>query len=547
MTARIVCFLSLILLQLCCNQSPGHNHDHDDGPDPISVTIFRPKLELFMEYPPLVAGQSAKFLAHFSVLVTGEPIKAGEFEFEARKGNSQPVIAKLTAPKRDGLYIPEITFQSAGEYEAKILVSGPQVTDEIPLGKLIVYADEKAMRTAIAAEPESPEPPNAVPFLMEQQWKIGMLLDTVSERPFVERLLCAGEIVAPIDRSAIISTPTTGRLMAPPGEKLPRPGTPIKAGQLLAIVEPATPIMNETATYALELRTRAVDIQRDINDALAHIEFAKREYERLKGLQEAGSSSSREMFEVERNMALAQSQYNAAIAMKAKYDQAANQLNIFLEAANKPSADSKSDDPLRVRLTAPISGQIVAAANVDGEQLDQHDEIFRIVDLDRAWVTSRVSEFDLARIPSTPNAVVVPNAYPDKRIDVLASGGHLVYFGSVIDPASRTIPLTFEIPNSDGTLRVGMLADVLVETKRTEKAVAIPEQSIVMDNSNPVAFVLLTGELFQKRELTLGIRDAGFVEVRSGLIVGEKVVSRGAYAVKLSALSGSSFGPGHVH
>ena len=68
-----------------------------------------------------------------------------------------------------------------------------------------------------------------------------------------------------------------------------------------------------------------------------------------------------------------------------------------------------------------------------------------------------------------------------------------------------------------------------------------------MDNGRPVAFVLLSGETFQKRVLELGIRDGRFVEVKSGLKEGERVVTKGAYLVKLASASPASFGAGHAH
>jgi multidrug efflux pump subunit AcrA (membrane-fusion protein) len=58
---------------------------------------------------------------------------------------------------------------------------------------------------------------------------------------------------------------------------------------------------------------------------------------------------------------------------------------------------------------------------------------------------------------------------------------------------------------------------------------------------------MLEGETFQRREVTLGIRDNGWIEVVSGVAEGERVATRGAYAIKLASLSPASFGHGHGH
>jgi membrane fusion protein, heavy metal efflux system len=92
-----------------------------------------------------------------------------------------------------------------------------------------------------------------------------------------------------------------------------------------------------------------------------------------------------------------------------------------------------------------------------------------------------------------------------------------------------------------------MLADVTITTERTSAPVAIPLAALVSEQGRPTAYVMLAGELFQKRELTLGLRDEGFVEVRGGLAAGERVATRGANSVRLAALSPASFGHGHAH
>ena len=54
-------------------------------------------------------------------------------------------------------------------------------------------------------------------------------------------------------------------------------------------------------------------------------------------------------------------------------------------------------------------------------------------------------------------------------------------------------------------------------------------------------------EAFQRRDLEVGIRDNGFVQVVSGIKEGERVATKGPYAVKLSSLAPAAFGHGHGH
>ncbi len=125
--------------------------------------------------------------------------------------------------------------------------------------------------------------------------------------------------------------------------------------------------------------------------------------------------------------------------------------------------------------------------------------------------------------------------------------GALVSTGRIVEPETRTVPIRYEVTNPDGLFRAGMFVDVSLETGSVVDAVAVPTDSIVMDGGLPVAFVLVHGEAFQKRVLELGLRDGSFAEVLSGIEQGERVVTDGAYLVKLAAVSPASFGHGHTH
>ena len=55
------------------------------------------------------------------------------------------------------------------------------------------------------------------------------------------------------------------------------------------------------------------------------------------------------------------------------------------------------------------------------------------------------------------------------------------------------------------------------------------------------------GESFQRRPLTIGVRSLGWAGVREGLAAGERVVTQGAYEIKLTSASGAIPKHGHVH
>ena len=545
---------------------PGADHGYGEGedPDPINVTLFTSKVQLFLEYPHLAPGIHASFLAHVTVLATGEPVRSGSLTFGLAGPDGTKQDLTLDAPKRDGLFVPEWEAGAPGTYRLRLIVDSPQVQDTIDVGELIVHADEDAAFHAAEAAAE-PDPPDLVQFLLEQQWKIGTLYERVSERTLVHRLALPGQIVAPQGASAVVSPPFAGRLLRPPNGRLPRIGDHVEAGQTLAMIEPQLPateivqlsanraqvqaLETELALRELDLDTKALEVDRSIIQSEARLEFARRAMDRAVQLREKGVGTDQQYDEATQSLRLAEAEHDAAKAMKRSYDHARERLvALRLKALPAEGEAGSSSSAYQMPLVAPIAGEIVSVQHIEGEHLDAQQEVFRIVNIEHVWVEADISEFDLAELAENPGATMTLPAYPDRSFDILnGGGGRLVNIASIVDSETRTLSVVYEMPNPEGLFRAGMFANVYLETRTATNVVALPEKAIVKDSGRPTAYVLIDGENFQRRELELGVRDNGFVEVKGGVAEGERVVTKGAYVIKLASLSPASFAHGHGH
>jgi multidrug efflux pump subunit AcrA (membrane-fusion protein) len=551
--------VSLILLVVAglpalggCNRtSPA---EESGAADPVSLTLFTPKVELFMEYPPLVRGEPAKFVSHFTVLATGEPVRSGTLTFEGVGDGGQTVTFKADQPARDGLFTPIHAFDAPGRYRARYLLDSPQVRETVEMGELVVHANRAAAAAGSGGEAE-PDPPGAVTFLMEQQWKISMLLEQVGRRTLTERIHVTAQVMPVQSASAVVSAPVSGRLLLPGSGRLPLVGDKVQRGEILGYIEPAMPATDAAQFGAnqMELALRSMEIERALRQAKIRLDFATRALNRAEELRPTRVISERQYDEARQNVELARAENEAALEMKRRFDAIVGTLaghrSVEASGPSVPSRPGEAAEPVRATqlpLRCPIDGRIVECRHVEGEQLDALQQVFRVVDLERMWVVGQVSEFDLARLPAAPGATLMLPSVPGRSFDILAEGGRMLHIGVMIDPQTRTVPIRYEIPNREGLFRGDMLADLYIETRRAIDCPAVPGEAVVMENGRPVVFVLLEGELFEKREIEMGVRDAGFVEVKGGVSEGERVVTRGAYAIKLSLLSGG-FGPGHVH
>jgi multidrug efflux pump subunit AcrA (membrane-fusion protein) len=536
--------------------SAGPDHHADDGPEPVSVTLFTSKVLLFMEYPQLVQGEPAAFLAHFSVLVTGEPVRSGTMTLEATGPDGTIEVVKAEAPARPGIFIPEHAFKSQGTYQVRLILDSPQVRDTVELGEMTVHPTAQAAHAA-AHQAAGEDPPDAVSFLMEQQWKVGTLLSQVDRRSLTRRLRLPGEITARPNAAAFVSAPVSGRPLPPPSGELPTVGDYVAAGQVLAFIEPPLPATEAAALSAtetelilrgLDLTVKGLEVERDLRQAEARLDFAQRAFARIEVLMEKGVGSDQQYDNAWQQLQLAKAEHDAARSLMGSYEASAAKLAGLQEQMEARAVlPDGSGTIMQMPLFAPISGQIVARAAVQGEHVEALEVVCEIVNLERVWVVGRLSEFDLNELPDTPNATFRLPAFPDRSFDVEAMGGEYIGVGVRVDEQTRTVPIRFDCPNPGDTFRAGMVADVFLTTRSAVDCLAVPEEAIVRDNEHSLIYVMLEGETFQRREVELGIRDNGWIQVVSGVSEGERVATRGAYAIKLAALSPASFGHGHGH
>jgi RND family efflux transporter MFP subunit len=377
---------------------------------------------------------------------------------------------------------------------------------------------------------------------MEAQWKVRLLLAQAQPRTLLRRLTIPAQARLPEGAEAEVAPMVAGRLLAPAKGRMPVSGERVEAGQELASVEPALGAADlaQLQALALEFDLKALEVERASSDAAARLEFAVRDLERIRRLRESGLSTQQQLDEAERDLALAQTESESARSTKAALDRLVAQ-----RAARGAEGGLLS---MRFPLPAPLRGILVAGGRVEGESVDPDDVLFRILDSSRIWVEGRASEFDLPLVEGAVAATATFVAIPGARFEAGKTGtGRPIWIGPIVDAATRTALVRCELDNQDGRIRAGMLAEIELGVERVEAAVSIPADAVVMDQGLPTAYVMLDGEMFQKRDLELGIRDGSMVEVRRGGGAGERIATRGAYVVKLAAFSPASFGAGHQH
>lgn len=559
-----VCFSLLGSTTSCADSGvPSHGlQAESQEPSPIVLTLFTDEAELFLEYPRLLPRVEARFLAHLTVLSSGAPVRSGQLRLEIQSEAGETLLFSAMEPKRDGLFIPVGALPAAGIYTAKLTLVSDQLNASFDLPPLTVFQDlASAMQSSSAEEPVVAD---AVPFYLEQQWKIGLLMEKVERRSLTERLLLHGEMEAAQGSMAVVSAPLGGLLLPVDGKALPRVGDMVVKGQVLAYLDPPlstsdvvqlstnqmsqSSLAMEVLVRELDLQTKSLEVEQSLLQSAARLAFAEKAMRRIQGLRGQGLGTEPELEAASRDLELARQEAKGAERLKESLAVAEQSLRTMREQVDLATHASASPNRLRVAVVAPIDGEVIAVHHIAGEHVENQGAIYKLLDSSQVWLKAHISEFELAGLSESPGALLELEAFPGQSFDVLgAMGGKMVSVGRVIDPLARTLDLRYELPNPDGLFRVGMFADVFLETQSSKQTIAVPQQSVVIENGLPVAFVLLDGETFQKRELQLGIRDGDFIEVLSGIEEGDRVVTQGAFLVRLAMASPASFGEGHAH
>ncbi len=477
----------------------------------IAVTHWTENTELFMEHPPLVAGEKARFAVHLTDLSDFTPLTAGQVVIELRSPGGSVKTFSSDAPSRPGIFGVDVLPSEPGTYSMTVQLDSPSLKDVHELGTVAVYADATQAETA-----SSEEAGEAISFLKEQQWTLEFATDTATERPLRESLRVPAEVQPRTGGEAEVSAPVAGRVSAT--SPIPAVGTTVARGRTLASLIPRTGSPADRAT-----------LEFSVAEATHELERFRKDRERVERLFAAGAIPSRRLEEAQAKEAIAEAKLKAARSRLAQH-----------ETTRSAEGNAPGNTPFLLR--APLSGVVAESHATAGASVEAGEFLFKIVAVDRVYVVASVPEAAVARLRQLSGAELeIPGVEQPLTL------GRPVSVGQVIDPDTRTLSVIYQVSNHNRLLAVGQAVFLRLFTSATLRATAVPESAVVDDGGRPVVFVQVTGESFERRPVRLGNREGGYVHVLEGIKPGERVVTRGAYLVRLAALSTQIPAHGHGH
>ena len=176
---------------------------------------------------------------------------------------------------------------------------------------------------------------------------------------------------------------------------------------------------------------------------------------------------------------------------------------------------------------APASGQITEQHVAVGTTVEKSDVLFSILDTDIVWVQGEVHEDTLASIQDKwqkgSEVRIHVAAYPETIYTGKISG-----ISDVVEPEEQTVHFWAEIENPDHHLKPGMFAEQTIVLEKGVDVLSVPLDAVIEDGGSRFVFVAY-GATYTKHEIVVGTKDDRYIEVKDGVMPGERVVVQGTH------------------
>jgi membrane fusion protein (multidrug efflux system) len=285
----------------------------------------------------------------------------------------------------------------------------------------------------------------------------------------------------------------------------------------------------ERAMIAAEVDGRITEILRDEGDSVAagetllHIDPERRELDLANARAQLGEAIAAAKEALRDQRRLAQLRERGA-ASQAQLDAA----NTALEAARSRRLAAEAgvgvaERALRnAQVEAPFAALVAKRMVSRGEFVTPGAPLFDLVAMDPIEVEFRLPERDSERVKLDQPVAIRVAPLPDEVFEARIS-----MVSPVIDPQTRTLRIEARLANPEGLLRPGLFARVDVGVARRSGIVMVPEQAVMQRALGPIVYTVDDEERVHEREVQIGPHRGGAVEILSGVVPGDWVVTSG--------------------
>ena len=497
---QLLYILSLSILLFSCNQTVQQTDDAHAHDAKLQLTEYSNNMELFAEADPLAVGQNSGILAHFSWLKNFKPLESGDVTVSLIVG-TKGVKQKLTQPVRPGIFKFEIQPQVAGVGKMIFDINSDEGNTQIIVNNITVYDNKHDAEHA--AEGIVVSETNATVFTKEQSWKI----DFATKKPMVESFGQVIKTTAQVESAQgdeiLISAKTNGMVVLSADNVIE--GKKVTNGQTLFSISGSGLAKNNSSTRFAEAKN--------------NYEKTKADYERVKELADDKIVSEKDLLN-------AKNQYDNA---KVTYDN----LNKNFNASGQ-------------NVTSLMNGYIKQVFVQNGQYVEAGQPIVSISQNKTLLLKSEVQR-KYAPLLGTINSANIRTLHNNRTYTLEQLNGKVLSYGRNTNKDNYLIPISLQIDNKNVFVSGGFV-ELYLKTQNGTHALTVPNSALLEEQGMYFVFVQVHPELFEKREVKVGVSDGLKTEIIKGIKSEERIVTTGAILVKLAQATGTlDAHSGHNH
>ncbi len=291
----------------------------------------------------------------------------------------------------------------------------------------------------------------------------------------------------------------------------------------------AAPVSRELRALGTVRANEAIEVTAKVSNLVAAVRFRDGQaVQRGAVLVELDGAQARaELAIAQAALTESTSQLRRARELQATQALSASQLEQIeaTQLANEArlaAARARLDDTF---VRAPFAGRVGLRRVSVGTLVNPGTVITTLDDTSIVKVDFAVPENELGALRDGLMLTAASSAWPDTRFE-----GRVLSVDSRVDPTTRAVTVRAAVPNREGRLRPGMFVNVVLQRDQRE-AIVIPEEALVPEQDKQFVFVVADG-VATRREVRIGARRPGEVEIVAGLELGERIVIEGTVKVR---------------
>ncbi len=335
----------------------------------------------------------------------------------------------------------------------------------------------------------------------ETQFLFEILTQPIAVGDYQSATTMFGTVVPASGGLGVVAAPQNGRIT----RVSVAVGQTVRAGQVLAVLQ-----QNIGTSDQVGIAANNAGLAVQIETAKTRVAATKREFERLKKIEDIAAAKDVQAAEASYNQALAELQ--------------------TLE--NKAIGANTSANSRTVSLVAPISGVVGAFTLTPGAEVVAGQTLLSITNLNKVYVEAQVYDRDVPVVRAGNKFLVTCATDDHKSAEV-----RLISPAQTMNPGNQSQRVLFEMDNPKGEFKIGEFVTVKALNQQTSRQISVPNSALTEINGKTAVFLKHAPEEFELAYVQTGEDDGTRTLILKGMEEGEKVVINGAYEVKMMYLN----------